>query len=94
MNIIVDYREGTLQKKFEKIDFLLTFDSSLVAYLNVNIPIILSGGFGKVKDIIDASKVCDPDAVAFADALHYDKISIKKIREECLKANLEVRNLN
>tara|TARA_X000000368_G_scaffold183440_1_gene144862 strand:- start:965 stop:1720 length:756 start_codon:yes stop_codon:yes gene_type:complete len=59
-----------------------------------NIPIILSGGFGKVKDIIDASKVCDPDAVAFADALHYDKISIKKIREECLKANLEVRNLN
>ena len=27
--------------KFENIDFLLTFDSSLVAYLNVNIPIIL-----------------------------------------------------
>ena len=72
------------------------FDVNLAKQVRgiTNIPIILSGGFGKVKDIIDVFKKCEPDAVAFADAIHYEKTSIKKIREECLKAKLEVRNLD
>ncbi len=59
-----------------------------------NIPIILSGGFGKINDIMNLSKICEIDAVAIADAIHYDKISLKKIRNECLNSNLEVRNLD
>ncbi len=96
-------------KKCDKIgvgEFLITsidnegtgkgFDVNLAKQVRgiTNIPIILSGGFGKVKDIIDVFKKCEPDAVAFADAIHYEKTSIKKIREECLKAKLEVRNLD
>ena len=44
--------------------------------------------FGKVNDIIDVFKICEIDAVAIADAIHYDKISLKKINEECLKSQI------
>lgn len=75
-------REGTRQG----------FDLSLTKTVNANtnLPIISSGGFGKCEDV---SLVVDSgaDAVAVADALHYNRHSLTEIRDYCLLNEIPVR---
>lgn len=72
------------------------FDESLLYTVtkNVNIPIIASGGFGKLEDLETAFIKSKVDAVAIADAIHYEKISLRQIRDKALDLNLNVRNFD
>lgn len=67
-------------------------DTDLIARISeaVNIPVIVSGGFGKPSDFVSAIK-SGADAVAIAKALHYEKYSIEEIKSEGRKAGIKVR---
>lgn len=56
----------------------------------VNIPIIISGGCGKISDVYDLGKHANYEAVSIASALHYNKFSIKELKEYLSKKNYEV----
>ena len=68
------------------------FDLELIELVanSVNVPIIASGGLGNTNHALDAVKV-GADAIAMADILHYDKMSMKEIRSECESLGLDVR---
>ena len=70
------------------------YDLELIKQVSqeVNIPIIASGGMGNVQHIIDAIDV-GADAVAMADALHYNKYMMQEIHTECKASGLHVRKL-
>jgi cyclase len=58
----------------------------------VEIPVIASGGMGKLSDAVDAIEIGEASAVAMADILHYGKTTFSEVRDE-LKANgISVRN--
>lgn len=70
------------------------FDIELLKAVSsrVEIPVIASGGMGKVRDAVDAIEKGEANAVAMADILHYGKATFSEVREE-LKANgISVRN--
>lgn len=46
----------------------------------INIPIIACGGFGKLSHIEDLKKYSEIDAIAISKALHYEKVTIKEIK--------------
>tara|TARA_Y100000816_G_C25959613_1_gene500744 strand:+ start:80 stop:853 length:774 start_codon:yes stop_codon:yes gene_type:complete len=50
-----------------------------------SVPVIASGGFGDLKHLDILSSVNNLDALAFADCLHYKKISISEIKNEINK---------
>ena len=52
---------------------------------------IVSGGMGELSHLEAASEVCKLDAVAMADVLHYDRLTIGQIREFCVSKNISVR---
>ena len=58
----------------------------------VRIPIIASGGMGKVDHFVEAVKVGKVDAVAMANVLHYKKLNLKDLRKSIRNKNIEVRN--
>lgn len=70
------------------------FDLELIEMVSkeVNVPIIASGGMGSVSDIKSAISL-GADAVAMADAIHYNKLSLREIHSECRKQGLHVRTL-
>ncbi|WP_415313730.1 imidazole glycerol phosphate synthase subunit HisF [Candidatus Pelagibacter sp. Uisw_106] len=47
----------------------------------VKIPIIACGGFGKLDHIKELKKYANIDAIALSKALHYEKITIKEIKD-------------
>ena len=55
----------------------------------VNVPIVFSGGVGKVEDIINIADKAD--GVAIASAIHYKNLSIKEIKTNLKKNNISVR---
>ena len=57
-----------------------------------NLPIIASGGFGKVSHIIELCREVEIDGIAIGKSLHHNKITIKEIKEICKKNNLKVKN--
>ena len=69
------------------------FDIDLVRSISsrVQIPVIASGGMGKVEDLIAVVQDGLADAVAMADVLHYRRISLKEIRDTANEAALQVR---
>lgn len=69
------------------------FDLELVKNVSalVNIPVIASGGMGKLQDIIDVVQYGQADAVAVADSLHYDKYTIREIKEFAVNAGIQMR---
>ncbi len=71
------------------------FDLDLIEkfYKQIKIPIIVSGGFGKISHLNDLFDRCDPDAVAIASAFHYKKSTINDIREYCIKKSKMVREI-
>jgi cyclase len=68
------------------------FDLELVEAVAeaVEIPVIASGGMGKVQDLLDAVER-GADAVAMADILHYKRTSLNEIRAGALSAGIRVR---
>lgn len=69
------------------------FDVELIKAVTevVSIPVIASGGMGKVTDIELVANIGKADAVAMAHVLHYDKLTIKEIRDFCIRNNIPVR---
>jgi cyclase len=68
------------------------FDSRLVAAVAgaVDVQVIASGGYGEVdhlRQVVDAGA----DAVAFADALHFQRTTLPQLRAAALEFNIPVR---
>ncbi len=77
-------KEGT-RKGFD-------FDLINTVSKNVPIPVIASGGMGCYEDLEKVVVESFADAVAMADILHYDRLSISDIRKFCQKNKINVRN--
>ncbi len=60
----------------------------------VKIPVIASGGMGKIEDLVKAVKIGGVDAVAMADIIHYRRSSISAIREYASESGVFVRKFN
>lgn len=71
------------------------FDTELIRSVSQksNVPIIASGGFGQLSDLKSAVQN-GADAIAIADALHYNKFSLAEIRSECVRDNIGIRRIN
>lgn len=59
----------------------------------IDIPVIASGGMGTTDHLISAVREGEADAVAMADILHYDRMSLPEVRAAALAAKLPVREL-
>ena len=72
------------------------FDTELTKAISdiVNIPVIASGGMGKLEDINEIVKEGNADAVAMAHVLHYSHYSVGEIREYCIEEGLPVRKVH
>ena len=72
------------------------FDQELLQTVTreMNIPIIASGGFGKLDDLETAFIKSKVDAIAIADAIHYEKKNLREIRDGAINLGLDVRNFN
>ncbi len=57
----------------------------------VNVPVIASGGAGKIQDITDVFKKTNCDAALLASILHFKDVSIKQIKDEMIKELLATR---
>lgn len=57
----------------------------------VTIPVILSGGLGEPSHFVSAVRDGKADAVAIADALHFQRHSLDEIRRAVLEAGITVR---
>lgn len=71
------------------------FDLALIREVSqaVSIPVIASGGMGKLEDLSAAVKEGKADAVAMADVLHYKRLGFPEIRSYALEQDIEVRTL-
>jgi cyclase len=69
------------------------FDTELVKAVTseVNVPVIASGGMGKLEDLISVVEEGGADAVALADILHYKRAVVGDVRAVALQAGLGVR---
>ena len=69
------------------------FDTELVKAVTdvVSIPVIASGGMGKLDDIDGVINDGHADAVAMAHILHYDHYQIEDVRGHCIEQNIPVR---
>lgn len=69
------------------------FDCELTSAVSrlVPIPVIASGGLGKVDDFEQVVKAGQADAVAVAGALHYKKLTVGDLRNEALRRGIHVR---
>ncbi|HBR59321.1 MAG TPA: imidazole glycerol phosphate synthase subunit HisF, partial [Deltaproteobacteria bacterium] len=62
------------------------FDVELVKAVTdvVTVPVIASGGMGRLEDINPVIQKGHADAVAMAHVLHYNQLSISEIRDHCI----------
>ena len=58
----------------------------------VGIPVIISGGMGSTDHLTEVVNHGGANAVAFADVLHYQRISMETIRASAAKAGISVRH--
>jgi len=72
------------------------FDCQLVSAVTklVDIPVVASGGFGKLEHLKELMQVSKPTGVAIADSLHYRKFNFNEIRTFCLANNIATRQLS
>lgn len=68
-------------------------DADLISHIarEVDIPVIASGGVGKVEHVVDILKNPDISAVALARELHAGAITFDDLRKACRKAGVDVR---
>ena len=69
------------------------FDIALIDAVSasVNIPVIASGGMGKLSDFNRCIQEGHADAVAIAHVLHYEKMSVSDIKQFALSQGIPVR---
>lgn len=69
------------------------FDVDLIKAVTevVSIPVIASGGMGKLTDIDPVIQEGHADAIAMAHVLHYNHLTIKDVRAHCLEQEIPVR---
>ncbi len=58
---------------------------------SVNIPVIASGGAGKLEHLRDVIKLADADAVLVASIFHYGEFTIKQAKEYLKSEGINVR---
>ena len=70
------------------------FDVALVRAVSdaVSIPVIASGGMGRIEHLIDVVTNGGADAVAMADILHYERASLPDVHAGAAAAGLPVRS--
>ncbi len=70
------------------------FDTALIEAVSkvVPIPVIASGGMGSIAHVVDAVEH-GADAVAMADILHYNRMSLPDIRAAALERGLNIRRV-
>jgi cyclase len=70
------------------------FDIELVRAVSnaVKVPVIASGGYGEPAHLSQAV-AAGADAVAFADALHYERTTLPELRQTAQTAGIAVRKL-
>ena len=63
------------------------FDVELMnmASKTTDVPIIASGGFGKVDHLAEVINFGQVDAIAIADAIHYKRISVSDLKKSIFK---------
>lgn len=68
------------------------FDKELAKKVveSVNIPVVVTSGAGSLEDIKELIDYAKPSGVAIASLLHYDKFTIKEIKEYLAKNGIEV----
>lgn len=68
------------------------FDKELAKKVveSVNIPVVIASGAGKLEDIKELIEYAKPSGVAIASLLHYDKCTIKDIKEFLSNHAIEV----
>ena len=71
----------------------LGFDIPLIEACSTicNVPLMVGGGAGNTKDIIEISKIKGVDAVVLASSLHYDLLTLAKIKQVLFKAGISIR---
>jgi cyclase len=69
------------------------FDCQLVSAVTklIDIPVVASGGFGKLDHLKELMQVSKPTGVAIADSLHYKKFNFNEIRAFCVSNNIATR---
>lgn len=72
------------------------FDCELIKQVAraVSIPVIASGGMGRIDHLEEAVKEGCADAVAMAHVLHYEKMTVMDVRKEALGRNINVRRFD
>jgi imidazole glycerol-phosphate synthase subunit HisF len=72
------------------------FDIELVKAVTdaVNVPVIASGGMGKIEDAALVIQSGHADAFAMADIIHYKRSKINDVRMYLRNMGIHVRNYN
>lgn len=71
------------------------FEADLIKQVReaVSVPVIASGGMGTLDHMVEVVKTGGADAVAIADALHYNRFGVEEIRAHALASGLAVRRI-
>ena len=69
------------------------FDLELCSKVSsaTEIPVIASGGMGRVQDLVDLKNSSAVSGAAIADVLHYRKLTVEQIKAEMVKNRIQVR---
>lgn len=69
------------------------FDVELTRAISqaVTVPVIASGGFGDIDHLVDVADRGLADGIAFADALHYNRMTLPQIRELASERGIDTR---
>ena len=54
-----------------------------------NRPVIISGGAGKIEDVLNLAKEFNPSGICLSSALHYKIFTIQKLKEQLRTLNLK-----
>lgn len=73
----------------------LGYDCPLVAAVTaaVSVPVIASGGMGRLDHLKDVTADAGADAVAIADMLHWERVQVAEVRAYLAEIGLPVRSL-
>lgn len=71
------------------------FDLELIKEIikSVPVPVIVSGGMGSIDHALAAIQDVNAEAVAMADVLHYERLTLDSIRNAALSASVHVREI-
>lgn len=60
---------------------------------SVPVPVIASGGMGTIEHIVEVLTRGEADAAAMADALHYNRVTLSKVRAKLIHSGITVRTI-